>query len=69
MADSEKRIVLPEGMQLNLLCTLDFWFTFASYAGIRPPHLLLELIARLIFAAFFGYRTIKAISPIPTLTT
>ena len=62
IADTERRIPLSEETQPNLRYTLDFWFMYGWYAGIRPTFLLVALIVLATLTAFLGNKTLKALS-------
>jgi len=61
ITNTERRIPLSEETQSNLRYTLDFWFMYAWYAGIRPGLIALMLLPLLILTFFFGYKTLRTI--------
>jgi hypothetical protein len=62
ISDTNSRIPLSEETKSNLLYTLDFWFMYAWYAGIRPPYLIVATLVMLTLTVVFGFRTMKLLS-------
>jgi hypothetical protein len=66
ISDTKSRIPLSEETKSNLLYTLDFWFMYAWYAGVRPAFLIAAVFVLLALTILLGFRTLKAFSIIPS---
>lgn len=64
IGDPEERIPLSEDSRRHLLFTLDFWFTYMLYAGIRSVIIIPLVVLLAVASVWFGIGVVRVCTPL-----